>query len=236
LSRSAGHESRIAGGRRRALTRVLPALAGACCALIGLAAQAHAHAVVQPSASRPAEQQVYTLTVPSERDSDVVGVSMQVPADVESILVREAPGWRVRIEKSGDRVAVIRWSGGRIPADQYDSFQFIARNPVQEGELTWKIVQTYTDATDRWIGPPDSEYPAARTRISESASPVDAINTEEGAPTEDGGSDAGEAAPADAGSAGDGDSNTLPIMLGAVALAVGLGALVIALGSRRRTG
>ena len=41
--------------------------------------QAFGHAVVQPSASRPAEQQVYTLTVPSERSSDVVSVSLQVP-------------------------------------------------------------------------------------------------------------------------------------------------------------
>ena len=73
-------------------------------------------------------------------------------------------------------------AGNRIPPDQYDSFQFIARNPVREGELEWKVIQRYTDATDRWIGPPDSENPAARTTISETATPVDAINTEEGTP------------------------------------------------------
>ena len=111
-------------------------------------------------------------------------MALQVPPDVESLLVREAPGWKVRLQKEGDRIAVVRWSGNRIPPNRYDSFQFIARNPVREGELQWKVIQQYTDATDRWIGPPDSESPAARTRISESATPVDAINTEAGAPGE----------------------------------------------------
>ena len=127
---------------------------------------------MQPSASRPAEQQVYTLTVPSERSSDVVSVSLQVPPEVESLIVRKAPGWNVRIQKEGDRVAVVRWTGNRIPPNQFDSFQFIARNPVKEGMLEWKVIQQYTNATDRWIGPPDSETPAARTTITESATPV----------------------------------------------------------------
>jgi len=198
------------------------------------AAPAFGHAVVQPSASRPAEQQVYTLTVPSERSSDVVSVSLQVPADVESLIVREAPGWNVRLQKEGDRVAVVRWSGNRIPPSQYDSFQFIARNPVKEGALEWKVIQEYTDATDRWIGPPDSENPAARTTITESATPVDAINTESGAPTGEAG-DSG-AAPAAAASSGgkDEDSDTLPLVLSIAALVAGLAALGLTLAGRRR--
>jgi uncharacterized protein YcnI len=222
--------------QRRARKRApLAALALAALWAATAAPDAGAHAVVQPAASRPAEQQVYTLTVPSERGSDVIEVSMQVPPAVESLLVRKAPGWQVRIQREGDRVAVVRWSGSRIPPQQYDSFQFIARNPVQEGELDWKVIQKYTNATDRWIGPPDSEYPAARTRISESATPVDAINTEEGTPAADGaGADAGQAPTADGGGGGDGDSNTVPIVLGAAALVAALAALGLALSNRRR--
>jgi len=215
--------------RGRALRRALPVAAGLVCAL---APSAYGHAVVQPSASRPAEQQVYTLTVPSERSSDVVSVSMQVPAEVESLIVREAPGWNVRLQPDGDRVAVVRWSGNRIPPGQYDSFQFIARNPVRQGTLDWKVIQRYTDATDRWIGPPDSESPAARTTISESATPVDAINTESGEPT----AETGTAAPAQqaAGGGGDEDSDTLPLVLSIAALVAGLGALALTLIGRRR--
>ena len=220
-------------GRGRALRRALPGPLVAI-AVATAAAPAFGHAVVQPSASRPAEQQVYTLTVPSERSSDVVSVSLQVPADVESLIVREAPGWSVRLQKQGDRVAVVRWSGNRIPPSQYDSFQFIARNPVKEGTLDWKVIQEYTDATDRWIGPPDSENPAGRTTITESATPVDAINTESGAPTgEAGGSSAAPAAAADSGGK-DTDSDTLPLVLSIAALVAGLAALGLTLADRRR--
>jgi uncharacterized protein YcnI len=217
--------------RGRALRRALPGLLAiaACCAWTPTA---FGHAVIQPTASRPAEQQVYTLTVPNERDSDVVSVALQVPSDIDSLLVEKKQGWRVALEREGDRIGVVRWTGGRIEADQYDTFRFIARNPVQAGELVWKVIQRYTDATDRWIGPADSEQPAPRTSITEQAEPQDVINTEEG--TVDAQQSGGETPAAD-GAGGDGDSNTVPIILGAVALVAGLAALGVALATRRRS-
>jgi uncharacterized protein YcnI len=227
-----GHASSIRSIRGRALRRALPA----ALALLGLGVSAPAvygHAVVQPTASRPAEQQIYSLTAPNERDSDVVSIALQVPPQIDSLLVEEKPGWNVRLEREGDRVTVVRWSGGRIAEDQYDTFRFIARNPVQAGELEWKVIQRYTDATDRWIGPPDSEQPAARTQLSESATPVDAINTEEGGAATSQAS--GEAAATGGDGGGDGDSNTVPLVIGIVALVAALAALGVALSSRRRT-
>ncbi len=224
----------ISHRRERARKRALPVVVAA--GLMGVyAPSAEGHAVLQPSASRPAEQQVYTLTVPSERSSDVISVSLQVPAEVESLIVREAPGWKVRLQKEGDRVAVVRWSGNRIPPSQYDSFQFIARNPVKQGTLEWKVIQQYTNATDRWIGPLDSEHPAARTTITESATPVDAINTESGTSAAAGGSPGADTtAPAKTGAAKDEDSDALPLILAIVALVAGLAALGVALAGRRR--
>jgi uncharacterized protein YcnI len=221
----------ITSSRKRALRRALPGVLVVF--LWASAPAAHGHAVVQPAESRPAEQQIYTLTVPNERDSDVVSVSLQVPRDVDSLLVEEKPGWDVRLEREGDRVSVVRWSGGRIGGDQYDTFRFIARNPVQAGELEWKVVQTYPDATDRWIGPADSEQPAPRTTISEQATPQDVINTEEGGAATQEGSAGTAASGGDSG--GDGDSNTVPIVIGVVALVAALAALGVALASRRRT-
>jgi uncharacterized protein YcnI len=217
--------------RERALRRALPAILVATGCWIWPSA-AHGHAVLQPSASRPAEQQVYTLTVPSERDSDVVSVALQVPPDVDSLLVEDKPGWDARLQRDGDRIAVVRWSGGRIEPDHYDAFRFIARNPVRAGELEWKVIQRYTDATDRWIGPADSEQPAPRTSITEQADPQDVINTESGTvETQQGGA---EAPAADSGG-GDGDSDKVPIVLGAVALVAALIALALALSARRRS-
>jgi len=217
--------------RGRALRRALPTILVATASWTWAPA-AHGHAVIQPTASRPAEQQVYTLTVPSERDSDVVSVALQVPTDVDSLLVEDKPGWDARLQRKGDRIAVVRWSGGRIEPDHYDTFRFIARNPVRAGELEWKVIQRYTDATDRWIGPADSEQPAPRTDINEQADPQDVINTESGTvETQQGGA----ATPAAESGGGDGDSDTVPIVLGAVALVAALAALGIALAGRRRS-
>ena len=127
--------------------------------------------------------------------------------------MEKKPGWKAGLQREGDRVAVVRWSGGRIAGESVRQFRFIARNPVQAGELEWKVIQKYTDATDRWIGPPDSEQPAPRTKITEQAKPQDVINTEEGSvETQQAGSDT----PAADSGGGDGDSNTVPIVLGVV--------------------
>ena len=217
--------------RERVLRRALPAVlvATACWTW---PQPAHGHAVIQPTTSRPAEQQVYSLTVPSERDSDVVSVALQVPPDIDSLLVEDKPGWNARLQREGDRIAVVRWSGGRIAPDHYDTFRFIARNPVRAGELEWKVIQSYTDATDRWIGPADSEQPAPRTSITEQANPQDVINTESGTvETQQGGA---ETPAADTGG-GDGDSNTVPIVIAAIALLAALAALGISLAGRRRS-
>ena len=112
--------------------RALPVVAVA--GLMGVfAPSAHGHAVVQPTASRPAEQQVYTLTVPSERSTDVVSVSLQVPADVESLIVRETPGWNVRLQRKGDRIAVVRWTGNRIAPEPVRSLPVHRTQPGARG-------------------------------------------------------------------------------------------------------
>ena len=54
-------------------------------------ASAAAHAVVQPSASRPADLQRYTLTVPNERGVPTISVKLQVPDGIDFFLVENHP-------------------------------------------------------------------------------------------------------------------------------------------------
>ena len=78
--------------------------------------------------------------------------------------------------RKGDTISEIHWSGGAIPPEQYGTFRFLVRNPVETGEITWPIVQRYEDGeVQRWIGPADSDEPASVTQISESATPEDII-------------------------------------------------------------
>jgi len=225
--------SKLHTGRGRALQRALPAVLAVGAAL-ALPALAGAHAVVQPSASRPADLQRYTVTIPNEGSSPTTEVALKIPQGIDFLLTEKQGGWTVS-NKAQDASRTVRWSGGSIPPNFFASFQFIARNPVKAGPIEWKIVQTYADGkAQRWIGPAGSEEPAARTEITESAPQVDVVNVEEGGSGQSGaGQNAGTATAGQA-KADDDDDGTdwVPIALGAVALVVAVAALVMA---RRRT-
>ena len=69
----------------------------------------------------------------------------------------------MKVERANDRIDVIRLTGNS-PPDFYAEFRFIARNPILEGDLPWKITQTYRGGEMvRWIGPEGSEFPASIT-------------------------------------------------------------------------
>jgi len=213
-------------GRGRALRRALPAVLAALASLV-VPAAAGAHAVVQPGASRPADLQRYTVTIPNEGNSATTEVALKVPAGIDFLLAEKQPGWKV-----SNQSKALRWSGGSIPPRFYQAFHFIARNPVRTGPIDWKIVQTYADGhVQRWIGPPDSDEPAAVTDIRENAPAQDVVAVNGGEASQQ------NAAPASGATSAsneeeDGDgTDWIPITLGAVALAVSVFALIAA---RRR--
>jgi uncharacterized protein YcnI len=222
--------------------RAPSALLAAAVVVLVAAEAASGHAVVRPGASRPAELQAYTLTVPNEKGDPTTAVSMQVPDGITFLLVRPVAGWKVKLERSGGRIAVVRWTGGRIPADSYEDFEFIARNPVQEGALAWKVVQRYGDGSAvRWVGPSESDTPAAEVRLAEDVVPQDVVDVEGGNAQASGGSAdtaSGSAeAPSDSDSDDDDSDGDTALIVAVVALVAAIAALAAALlgRSRRRT-
>ena len=90
----------------------------------------------------------------------------------------------------------------------------------------WKAVQRYDDGEEAaWIGPPDSDNPAAVTTVSASA-PRQNAGGEGSAPAADGDETAPAApAPAAAATEDGGTSGTLGLIFGAAGLALGAAAL-----------
>ena len=214
-----------------ALLAVLAAAAGV------ITPAAAAHSVVLPFASRPADLQLYTVIVPTETDSPTTEVALKVPDGIDFLLVRETPGWKVKVERKNDRIDVVRWTGS-APPDQFAEFRLIARNPILEGDLSWKIIQTYADGeTARWIGPPGSDSPASVTRLSESAEPVDvATGLNGGGSNPSGGTETVAAGEGSDASASSDSSDTLARIGVAAALVLSgaaIGGLVV---TRRRSG
>ena len=213
-----------------ALLAVLVAAAGV------ITPAAAAHAVVLPFSSRPADLQLYTVIVPTETDSPTTEVALKVPEGIDFLLVRETPGWKVKIERKDDRIDVVRWTGS-APPDEYAEFRLIGRNPILEGNLEWKIIQTYANGEPaRWIGPPGSDFPASVTRLSESAQPVDVVTGLNGGGSASSGT-ATVAAGETADSSSGGDSSDTLARIGVAAALVlsgaAIGGLVV---TRRRSG
>ena len=211
------------------LATIVAAVAGA------LAPVAAAHSIVLPFSSRPADLQLYTVVVPTVTDAATTQVALKVPEGIDFLLVKETPGWKVTIERQNDRIDVIRWTGSAGP-DLFSEFRLIARNPILEGDLPWRITQRYANGeTVRWIGPPGSEFPASVTHITESAQPVDvATGLNGGGDAPSGAEAAGADESATAANDGSDSSDTIARAGAGAAIVLGLGALAAVLLGRRR--
>lgn len=203
---------------------------------------AAAHIQVRPTVSAPGDPVLFQLVVPGERDdARTVEVALQMPKGVLPFSWEDTPGWRRKIEKASDgSVDVVRWRG-RLDKDGFARFAFLASTPEQEGEIQWKAIQTYDDGKkSSWIGSPNSENPAAVTRVSRSAPRENA-----GGEGQDGGGGAEpEATPTataaaattdDDGEDDDGGGgSTAALIVGGLGLVLGASALALTLQSRRR--
>ena len=197
--------------------------------------------LVKPSASRPADSQLYTMTVPNEREVPTVEVALKIPAGIDSVVVESVAGWKAQLVRQADRIDVIRFTGS-LPPDSFVTFRFIARNPVEEGELVWATTQRYAGGeVVGWTGPADSDTPAPRTTISESAPAADVLDVASGSTADPGTTTETTAtetvAAEEAAAATESDDeggDTLPTVLSIVALLAALAALALTL-RRRRT-
>ena len=206
---------------------------------------AAAHIQVAPAVAAPGDSVQFELLVPGERRAHTIEVALQIPRGVLAFSFEDESRWHRVVERGGDgSVAVVRWHGD-LPGDAFARFAFLAATPERDGDLVWKAVQTYSDGkTVAWIGAPESEHPAAVTRITASAphqnaggeGPADASDPD-ARPSGGRSSTAsgGEPAPVAAEDSSRDRSDLLAILLGGAGLVLGSVALAVALMRGRRT-
>ena len=75
---------------------------------------------------------------------------IEIPAGVEEVRPRPAPGWKLEIAKDKDGHATsVTWRG-RLPDDQFDVFEISFRAPAKEGKLTFATLQTCGAKRAEW--------------------------------------------------------------------------------------
>jgi uncharacterized protein YcnI len=138
-----------------------------------LAAPALGHAVISPPAVEPSTLQVFTLSVPTEREDRLTtSVELTVPKGFAIDSFAPARGWKRRVVSTGSGEAAVvdrvTWSGGSTPTEEDAVFQFNATASAAQ-TYTFKVRQTYDDGSIvDWSGPESSDTPAPRIEARDS--------------------------------------------------------------------
>jgi uncharacterized protein YcnI len=136
-------------------------------ACLALAAPALGHAVVSPPVVESGTLQVFTLSVPTEREERATeSIELTVPKGFAIDSFAPARGWRRKVSSTGSgETAVVNrvtWTGGSVPTGEDAVFQFNA-TPSADETYTFEVRQTYDDgAVVDWSGAESSDTPAPR--------------------------------------------------------------------------
>ncbi|MGE3623779.1 MAG: YcnI family protein [Bdellovibrionales bacterium] len=136
-------------------------------ALALFAVPAAAHVTANPSNAIAGTyfQTSFRITHGCE-DSDTVAVQIQIPEGVMSVHPQAKPGWSVKISKyklpepvdtghgkmADEAVNAVSWTGGNLPADQYDDFGVVMKLPAAKGRVLWfPVIQQCRSGENRWV-------------------------------------------------------------------------------------
>jgi uncharacterized protein YcnI len=170
---------------------------------LALPGTAFAHASVSPPTVVKQQGQLFTVAVPGEEENDTtVKVEVDFPAGFGVDSFEAEPGWTRQVQATGSGeeadIQSATWSGGSVPTGEDAVFRFVAE-PSKSGDYKFVVKQTYASGkVVEWSGAESSDTPAPIVHALDSAG-------------------------------GGGSSNTLAIIgivLGGVALILGLVALL----------
>ena len=140
-------------------------LAAAALAALAVVSAAWAHARVSPAVSLSGKLQLYSLAIPTEKEGlTTTKIVVTVPSGFGIDSFVPAPGWKQSVQSTGtgDNAIVqkVTWTGGKTPTGEDSLFQFLAQ-PAKSGTYTFQVEQTYSDGSVvDWAGPESADAPA----------------------------------------------------------------------------
>ena len=134
-------------------------------AALVVTAVASAHARISPSVSLSGQLELYSLVVPTEKAGvTTTAVTLTVPSGFSIDSFVAAPGWTRTAQQtgSGENAAFqkVTWTGGHTPAGEDSLFQFLGL-ASKSGTYTFTVLQRYSDGSVvSWSGSESSDAPA----------------------------------------------------------------------------
>jgi uncharacterized protein YcnI len=183
-----------------------------------------AHVTVVPQTSTTGAWETYTVKVPVEKNVATTKVTIKAPAGVEIKSYQPVPGWKYSDEKDANGIIksfTFEATGEGILPGQFQQFTFVGKNPENAAKAAWDAFQYYKDGSVvEWTGDEGTDSPHSITEIVAGTSTDghdDTAKTEETKKEEP----KTEVANSDTDK-----SDSLPIILSAVAVLLSLGAFV----------
>jgi uncharacterized protein YcnI len=137
-------------------------LAAVCAASILVAPAARAHVVVSPNQVTAGASATFEMRVPTEKNVPTTRIRLLIPDEFAFSSMEPVARWKIKIERSGDRVTAIE-ARGNLRADFFQRFVFRGRASAP-GTLVWKAIQTYRDGSVvRYTGDPGEESASTTT-------------------------------------------------------------------------
>jgi uncharacterized protein YcnI len=142
-------------------------------AALTFSASALAHARLSPPVGLAKQLQIFTLTVPTERENALTAtVELTLPTGFSIDSFVPSPGWTRSVRQLGSGegavIQMVTWSGGKVPTGEDATFSFVAL-PSTAKTYTFTVKQTYTDgAVVDWSGPESSDSPAPTVQAATS--------------------------------------------------------------------
>src|SRR5215469_8516458 len=100
---------------------------------------AFGHVTIQPKRSVPGKTEKYTMKVPTEKFVPTVRVEVEFPAALAVSTFEPKTGWKIEEKKDASGKLVGAILTGSIPPGESSEFSFSAKNPAEEGSLSWKV-------------------------------------------------------------------------------------------------
>lgn len=182
---------------------------------------AGAHVTVSPKETTQGTYEMFTVRVPSEKDSPTVKIEVKISSEVEISRFEPKPGWKYDLTKdpSGKITSVVWTSTGEgLSSTEFGDFKMQGKVGNNATQISWKAYQTYKDGTIvEWTGAPDAKTPASVTTVKSKTMNLQAD------------SHAAIASASSTAAAMGASNSSTPLYLSVIALVLGILALIVSL-------
>ena len=133
---------------------------------------AHAHVVLEYQVAPAAASYKATFQVGHGcGKSPTRQLVVDIPPAMQGAHPQPKAGWRIELEKSGEKVTRVTWSAltqqDKLASEFYDEFVIVARTPAEAGPVYWPVAQVCDEGRTDWV-----EVPRPGQKLSELKSPA----------------------------------------------------------------